>query len=372
MLLSLLTPLIIEGPAPPQPDTTSEYSRSFPTNLLSAHTPSPHSNQGSRAPSSGPAQGTLKRSESPRRKYPPGRPRRSTTTRRPSRGSGSSHSRATTRSRSVSIDSNSSLKHVGGGALDDESDSSDGDISESELEEMALSKPPTSGASALSLVRPFASPLSRRIRSMDLASASRLATPNEADEHNLSLMGGGSSDEHLPTDTEPLHNSPTSEPEISEPESEGNVIPSTTSLATLKPDISGSRIDLRRQDSRSSIGTAKPSLHLDDPSVGRSIQHKKERSGDSVNASRISPSASRAHSLQAHRRRVTDPAQGMQARGANQTIFHDRGRSRIPRRDVNEAEEKYRQMGWQAMRETIAYYSERVPDFSTYFVVNLA
>ncbi|QRW24505.1 WD domain, G-beta repeat protein [Rhizoctonia solani] len=29
------------------------------------------------------------------------------------------------------------------------------------------------------------------------------------------------------------------------------------------------------------------------------------------------------------------------------------------RRDVNEAEEKYRQMGWEAMRETVAYYSER-------------
>ncbi|CEL56747.1 hypothetical protein RSOLAG1IB_08049 [Rhizoctonia solani AG-1 IB] len=354
MLLSLLTPLVVEGPLPAQVEAHDHTSRLY-TTLSGTHTPSPHSNQGSRAPSSGPAHGSLKRkSESPRRKYPPNHSRRPTVMRRASRGSGSGsgHSKVTTRSRSVSVDSNSSLKHVGGGALDDESDSSDGDISESELEDMVVNKPSPRGPSGLSLVRPYAS---RRIGGIGLAPSSRLTIPNEADEHNLSLMGGGSSDEHLHTDTEPLHNSPTSDLGPSDPEtdSETNAGPNST-LATLRPDTT----PLLRTDSKSSVGTAKPSLHPEDasPSLGK---HRKERSGESANAHRNSPIVSRSHSLNAHRKHSTDPNHGIRTRASTQTIFPDRGRPRKSRRDVNEAEEKYRQMGWEAMRETVAYYSER-------------
>jgi hypothetical protein len=358
MLLSLLTPLVVEGPLPAQVEAHDHTSRLY-TTLSGTHTPSPHSNQGSRAPSSGPAHGSLKRkSESPRRKYPPNHSRRPTVMRRASRGSGSGsgHSKVTTRSRSVSVDSNSSLKHVGGGALDDESDSSDGDISESELEDMVVNKPSPRGPSGLSLVRPYAS---RRIGGIGLAPSSRLTIPNEADEHNLSLMGGGSSDEHLHTDTEPLHNSPTSDLGPSDPEtdSETNAGPNST-LATLRPDTT----PLLRTDSKSSVGTAKPSLHPEDasPSLGK---HRKERSGESANAHRNSPIVSRSHSLNAHRKQSTDPNHGIRTRASTQTIFPDRGRPRKSRRDVNEAEEKYRQMGWEAMRETVAYYSERVRFF---------
>ncbi|KAG9087286.1 hypothetical protein FS749_003027, partial [Ceratobasidium sp. UAMH 11750] len=224
MLRGLLTPLIPEGP---QIDTTNDIpsSRSHPVNLPSTHTPSPHSNQGSRPPSSGPVHGSLPRkSQSPRRKYPTGRPRRPTTTRHVSRGSGSGsgRSRATTRSRSVSVDSNSSLKHVGGGALDDESDSSDGDIAESEGEARQSSSKMASPTAASGNIqnRAYSLPLSRRMRNVDLISTPKLTVFNEADEHNLSLMGGGSSDEHLPTDSEPLHNSPTSDLAASDPDTD--------------------------------------------------------------------------------------------------------------------------------------------------------
>ncbi|KAG8688260.1 hypothetical protein FRC11_005775 [Ceratobasidium sp. 423] len=354
MLLSLLTPLIVEGPLLPQFDANDQPSRLY-TTISGTHTPSPHSNQGSRAPSSAPAPTPFKRkSESPRRKYAASRSRRPTTARRTSRGngSGSGQSRPTTRSRSVSVDSNSSLKHVGGGALDDESDSSDGDISESETEDTVANKTVPPGASGLSLVRPYAS---RRIGGVGLAAASQLTVPNEADEHNLSLMGGGSSDEHLPTDTEPLHNSPISDMGPSEPDSDSdtNAGPSST-LATLKPETTG----LSRTDSRSSVGTAKPSLYPVDnsPRIG---QHNKERSGGSASAHRNSPAASRSHSLNATKKQIPDPNHTVRTRTSTQTIFPDRGRPRKPRRDVNEAEEKYRQMGWEAMRETVAYYSER-------------
>ncbi|ELU37910.1 hypothetical protein AG1IA_08055 [Rhizoctonia solani AG-1 IA] len=354
MLLSLLTPLVVEGPLLPQIEAHDHASRLY-TSLSGTHTPSPHSNQGSRAPSSGPAHGSFQRkSESPRRKYHTSRSRRPAVTRRTSRGSGSGsgHSKVTTRSRSVSVDSNSSLKHVGGGALDDESDSSDGDISESELEDIVANKPPPPGASGLSLIRTYTP---RRIGGIGLVASSRLTVPNEADEHNLSLMGGGSSDEHLHTDTEPLHNSPTSDLEPSpETDSDTNTGPNST-LATWKPDT----IPLPRTDSKSSVGTAKPSsLHPGNasPHPGR---HGKERSGDSINAHRNSPVASRSHSLNAHKKVASDPNHGIRTRASTQTIFPDRGRPRKSRRDVNEAEEKYRQMGWEAMRETVAYYSER-------------
>ncbi|GAB1522525.1 hypothetical protein RhiTH_005645 [Rhizoctonia solani] len=354
MLLSLLTPLVVEGPLLPQIEAHDHASRLY-TSLSGTHTPSPHSNQGSRAPSSGPAHGSFQRkSESPRRKYHTSRSRRPAVTRRTSRGSGSGsgHSKVTTRSRSVSVDSNSSLKHVGGGALDDESDSSDGDISESELEDIVANKPPPPGASGLSLIRTYTP---RRIGGIGLVASSRLTVPNEADEHNLSLMGGGSSDEHLHTDTEPLHNSPTSDLEPSpETDSDTNTGPNST-LATWKPDT----IPLPRTDSKSSVGTAKPSsLHPGNasPHLGR---HGKERSGDSINAHRNSPVASRSHSLNAHKKAASDPNHGIRTRASTQTIFPDRGRPRKSRRDVNEAEEKYRQMGWEAMRETVAYYSER-------------
>ncbi|EUC63812.1 WD domain, G-beta repeat protein [Rhizoctonia solani AG-3 Rhs1AP] len=354
MLLSLLTPLVIEGPLPPQVGANDLPSRLF-TTISGTHTPSPHSNQGSRAPSAGPAQGPFKRkSESPRRKYPAGRSRRPGAPRRTSRGSGSGsgQSRVVTRSRSVSVDSNSSLKYVGGGALDDESDSSDGDISESEIEDAIAKQPPLSGASGLSLVRPYAP---RRIGGIGLALSSRLTVPNEADEHNLSLMGGGSSDEHLPTDTEPLHNSPTSDLDPSDPETDedDNVRPTST-LATLRPEITG----LPRTDSHSSVGTAKPSLHPADnsPRIG---QHNKERSSGNANAHRNSPAVSRSHSLNAHKKSTPDLNQTIRTRASTQTIFPDRGRPRRSRREVNETEEKYRQMGWEAMRETVSYYSER-------------
>ncbi|CAE7090273.1 unnamed protein product [Rhizoctonia solani] len=349
MLLNLLAPLVIEGPLLPQIDANDQPPRLFAT-LSGTHTPSPHSNQGSRAPSSGPAQGPFKRkSQSPRPKYP-SRSRRPSAARRPSRGSGSGsgHSQMT-RSRSVSVDSNSSLKHVGGGALDDESDSSDGDISESEVEDMATNQPlPPPGASGLSMVRPYAP------RRIGLVHSSRLAVPNEADEHNLSLMGGESSDEHLPTDTEPLHNSPTSDLGPSDPETDedANARPSST-LATLKPEAAG----LSRTDSRSSVGTAKPSLYPADNSP-RMGQHVKEKSGGSTSGHRNSPAVSRSHSLNAHNK-TPDPNQTIRTRASTQTIFPDRGRSRKSRRDVNDAEEQYRQMGWEAMRETVAYYSER-------------
>ncbi|KAJ1301438.1 hypothetical protein OPQ81_008696 [Rhizoctonia solani] len=355
MLLSLLTPLVVEGPLLPQ-DTSDQPPRLY-TTISGTHTPSPHSNQGSRAPSTGPPHGPFKRkSESPRRKYPASRSRRPAAPRRTSRGSasGSGHSRVTTRSRSVSVDSNSSLKHVGGGALDDESDSSDGDISESELEEMAANKAPQPpGASGLSLVRPYAS---RRIGGVGLVATSQLTVPNEADEHNLSLMGGGSSDEHLPTDSEPLHNSPTSDLEPSEPEtdSDADAGPSST-LATLKPDVIAG---LSRTDSHSSVGTAKPSLYPGDNSLHIG-QHSKERSGGSASVHRNSPAISRSHSLNANKKQTPDPSHTIRTRASTQTIFPDRGRPRKSRREVNEAEEKYRQMGWEAMRETVAYYSER-------------
>ncbi|CUA76407.1 WD repeat-containing protein 59 [Rhizoctonia solani] len=354
MLLGLLTPLVVEGPLPPQFDANDQPPRLF-TTISGTHTPSPHSNHGSRAPSSGPPQGPFKRkSQSPRRKYPANRSRRPSAARRTSRGSGSGsgHSRPVTRSRSVSVDSNSSLKHVGGGALDDES-SSDGDISESELEDMADNQAPLPpGASGISLVRPYAA---RRVGGIGLALSSRLAVPNEADEHNLSLMGDGSSDEHLPTDTEPLHNSPTSDLEFSEPDSDSdeNDRPGST-LATLQPETTG----LSRTDSRSSVGTAKPFLYPADNSP-RVNQHSKEKSGGSASAHRNSPVASRSHSLNAHKKQTPDPSQTIRTRASTQTIFPDRGRSRRSRREVNDAEEKYRQMGWEAMRETVAYYSER-------------
>ncbi|CAE6433891.1 unnamed protein product [Rhizoctonia solani] len=357
LLLSLLTPLIVEGPLPPQLDASEPPSRLF-TSISGTHTPSPHSNQGSRAPSSGPSHGPFKRkSESPRRKYPVGRSRRPAVPRRASRGSGSgsNHSRVTTRSRSVSVDSNSSLKHVGGGALED-SDSSDGDISESELEDAVANKPPpTPGVSGLSLVRPYAP---RRIGGVGLVATSRLTVPNEADEHNLSLMGGGSSDDHLPTDSEPLHNSPTSDLGPSGPESDSdtNTGPNST-LATLKPETT----ILPRTDSHSSVGTAKPAWYPGDRSP-RMGKHNKEKSGGSASAHHThhnSPVVSRSHSLNTHKIQASEPNRTVRTRTSTQTIFPDRGRSRKPRHDVNEAEEKYRQMGWEAMRETVTYYSER-------------
>ncbi|KAH7334546.1 hypothetical protein B0J17DRAFT_770868, partial [Rhizoctonia solani] len=327
LLLSLLTPLVVEGPLPPQLDANDPPSRLYPA-ISGTHTPSPHSNQGSRAPSSGPPHGPFKRkSESPRRKYPVGRTRRPAASRRTSRGSGSgsNHSRVTTRSRSVSVDSNSSLKHVGGGALDDESDSSDGDISESELEDAIANKPlPPPGASGLSLVRPYAP---------------------RPDEHNLSLMGGGSSDDHLPTDRP------------SDPGSDSDNAGPSSTLATLKPETA----ILSRTDSHSSVGTAKPAWYPGNNSP-RMGQHTKERSGGSVSANHThhnSPAVSRSHSLNTHRTQAPEPNRTVRNRASTQTIFPDRGRPRKPRRDVNEAEEKYRQMGWEAMRETVAYYSER-------------
>ncbi|KAF8756247.1 WD40 repeats protein [Rhizoctonia solani] len=331
MLLSLLTPLVVEGPLLPQIEAHDHASRLY-TSLSGTHTPSPHSNQGSRAPSSGPAHGSFQRkSESPRRKYHTSRSRRPAVTRRTSRGSGSGsgHSKVTTRSRSVSVDSNSSLKHVGGGALDDESDSSDGDISKVNWKISLLINPPP-GASGLSLIRTYTP---RRIGGIGLVASSRLTVPNEADEHNLSLMGGGSSDEHLHTDTEPLHNSPTSDLEPSpETDSDTNTGPNST-LATWKPDT----IPLPRTDSKSSVGTAKPSsLHPGNasPHLGR---HGKERSGDSINAHRNSPVVSRSHSLNAHKKAASDPNHGIRTRASTQTIFPDRGRPRKSRRDVNEA-----------------------------------
>ncbi|KAG8727170.1 hypothetical protein FRC12_022734, partial [Ceratobasidium sp. 428] len=367
MLRGLLTPLILEGPIAPQIDHTNEHasSRSHLVNLPSTHTPSPHSNQGSRPPSSGPVHRSLPRnSKSPRRKYPTGRSRRPTTTRHVSRGSGSGsgRSRATTRSRSVSVDSNSSLKHIGGGALEDESDSSDGDIAESESELGQSSNKvvsPTLASGGIQ-TRAYSLSLPHRMRNGDLISTPRLSVFNEADEHNLALMDGGSSDDHLLTDSEPLHNSPTSDLGASDPDEDTEADwpgPNATSLATLRPETANTRRLLRRQDSHSSVGTAKPSsLHPDDSQNDR-VQHGRVRSGDGYHPS---PASSQTHSLKANKsRKASDFAIGVRSKKSNQTLFLDRGRSRKTRREVNEAEAKYREIGWGAMRETVAYYSDR-------------
>ncbi|QRW12133.1 WD domain, G-beta repeat protein [Ceratobasidium sp. AG-Ba] len=335
MLRGLLTPIVPEGPAPPQTDVTNEYSgRSHPVKLPSAHTPSPRSNQGSRAPSSGPIHGSLSRkSQSPRRKHPAGRSRRPTASRHASRGSGSGsgRSRPTTRSRSVSVDSNSSLKHVGGGALEDESDSSDGDIAESESEAGQSSSKVVSPISASGNIsaRPYPLSLSRRVRNTELRTTPRLTVFNEADEHNLSLMGGESSDDHLPTDAEPLHNSPTSDLDASEPDVDTEPDlpgPSAISLATLRADTANTRSLLRRQDSRSSVGTAKPSsLHPDDPQNNHA-QHRRVRSGD---GHQPSPATSRTHSLPTNKNRKISEGEVQKTRlgsnAGNLTYYSDRG-----------------------------------------------
>ncbi|QRW24506.1 WD domain, G-beta repeat protein [Rhizoctonia solani] len=146
-------------------------------------------------------------------------------TRRTSRGSG-----------------NSSLKHVGEGHSMTKVTPPMG-ISESELEDIVANKPPPPGASGLSLIRNV--------------HASPYWWYRFADEHNLSLMGGGSSDEHLiPTPNRYTTHPPDLEPSP-ETDSDTNTGPNST-LATWKPDT----IPLPRTDSKSSVGTAKPSsLH---------------------------------------------------------------------------------------------------------------